>query len=753
MTTQSLNGSLNLRPAALAAALALSAPVAAEPIFQVPLNANADMRRYSENNVEIGGGANSEDSFKFGEFSGLRKDEPFLILNVNWLQRDSADDSRYWSVFGSNLGLPSRIFEGEIGQQGNYRLTARFDELTRYQFDSTSFIHQGLGSENLTLPPGFAQLAGQPPAAAAQLATFARPFDIKQERTGYEIGGSKLLGGNWDISTSYRLEEREGNKLIGAVVGNAGGNPRAVILPRPIDDKTHQFDVTANWTTARTQLQGQYYVSIYDPEVQRLTWQNPFTNAAWAAAANAPGAQGQLALDPDNQYHQFQVSGAHNLGTATRVTGLVSYGIMMQDEAFLPYTVNPGLLAPLPLPRGSLDGEIENTLVDLGISARPLKDLAVRASYRYDDRDNRTPQSQFSFIGGDSQNQFPNPGSDPTTVRTNLPVSSTQHTLRVRGDYAIAKGTRLTGEYQYQDTDRTFEARAETEEHRISAELRRIMSAWFTGGLRYTYSTRDGSTYDCSVPTLASFANPPSIAFPSTGQVFQCDTHPLLRKFHLADRDENRIKAFGSLSPTDTTSLQLAVDYYQADYNDTFLGLTDSTGVAATVDGSWAIREDLSAFAFYTYEKMAQDQTGQSFGGGNAADNFNRLWAVDLDDRTDTVGLGVNFKAIPEKLDVGAQYIFSRSEGRSSFSTGPALTSLPVPDIKTTLSSLQLFASYAHDKNTTFRLNYWYERYRSSDWAFDNATISSSNNVILTGQTSPDYDAHVIGFSVAVKSW
>jgi predicted porin len=76
-----------------------------------------------------------------------------------------------------------------------------------------------------------------------------------------------------------------------------------------------------------------------------------------------------------------------------------------------------------------------------------------------------------------------------------------------------------------------------------------------------------------------------------------------------------------------------------------------------------------------------------------------------------------------------------------------------VPDIKTTLHSLQLYARYTLDKNTALRFNYWYERYRSDDWAYDNATVSSSNNVILTGQTSPDYDAHVIGVSVVVKNW
>jgi hypothetical protein len=53
----------------------------------------------------------------------------------------------------------------------------------------------------------------------------------------------------------------------------------------------------------------------------------------------------------------------------------------------------------------------------------------------------------------------------------------------------------------------------------------------------------------------------------------------------------------------------------------------------------------------------------------------------------------------------------------------------------------------------TFRANYWYQRYRSTDWAFDNATPASSNNVLLAGQPSPSYTAHVFGISIAYTNW
>ena len=83
--------------------------------------------------------------------------------------------------------------------------------------------------------------------------------------------------------------------------------------------------------------------------------------------------------------------------------------------------------------------------------------------------------------------------------------------------------------------------------------------------------------------------------------------------------------------------------------------------------------------------------------------------------------------------------------------TRPAPTA--VPDLETTLNSFQLFGRYRVNKNVLLRFNYAYEKYRTSDWAFDNATPISSNNVLLTGHQAPNYTANVFGVSVAYTGW
>ena len=73
--------------------------------------------------------------------------------------------------------------------------------------------------------------------------------------------------------------------------------------------------------------------------------------------------------------------------------------------------------------------------------------------------------------------------------------------------------------------------------------------------------------------------------------------------------------------------------------------------------------------------------------------------------------------------------------------------------MKNKLHSLQLFGRWQYTKNLLFRANYWYQRYRATDWAYDNATPWSSNNVLLAGQPSSSYTAHVFGISVAYMNW
>ncbi|MFH1871623.1 MAG: hypothetical protein ABIG36_13480 [Pseudomonadota bacterium] len=123
---QNIHAPLRRRTVVLAVGAALAAlaaaPALADPLLTIKLFRDsevmfrdADMSRWADNYVELGAGYNSNDSVRFGQFSGLTDKGAFPIAGFNWISRDQANDAQYWQIHGANLGLDSRKFKAEGG--------------------------------------------------------------------------------------------------------------------------------------------------------------------------------------------------------------------------------------------------------------------------------------------------------------------------------------------------------------------------------------------------------------------------------------------------------------------------------------------------------------------------------------------------------------------------------------------------------------------------------------------------------------
>ncbi|MCG6874945.1 MAG: MtrB/PioB family decaheme-associated outer membrane protein [Betaproteobacteria bacterium] len=756
-------------------ALALAAPGAAlaEPMFQVPLTRGADMTRYDSNYFELGGGFQSQDSFKFGEFSGLYKEGGFVIGNFNMRKR-FGDAGNYVNAFGYNLGQDSRQLGIEGGRQGRYWLDAGFQQLTRYQYSDTQFIHAGLGGSSLVLPAGCGGFGQPPTATTAQLDACLHTYEIKQKREIGTLGGG-FYAGNWKFSLDYRQDDQTGNKRIGAVMGSNGGNPRSAILPYELDGKTTQITARANWTTKQAQADISFWYSKYDNNANSLTWQNPYTAAGgWAAGTGFPTGYGRLGLMPDNDFWQLQGTGAWNITPTMRLTGTLSYGVMSQNEAFLPYTINTAQIPiTTPLPRASADAQIKNTLFDLTYTWRALSKLSLKANYHYRKQDNNTPQAQYGYVAGDVGAQ-PNPVADTTNngaIRVNLPPGTVENKFKIDADYSLMRGTLLRGWYQYTRVNYEIaseELRSDTSNNQFAVELRKIMSEQFTGWLRYTYDQRRGSDFSTTRPYAASYTSATVAASP-------VDNLTTTRQFFMADYDKNLFTAVGNFSPMPKLSLGARFDWYETKFKGpdcggpgdqvapgfTFppecQGRDSMNGSSFTLDGSYTPALGWNTFAFYTYQTYKTDQTSRSWSGGNLAQATDpaRDWTASIKQNDNTFGLGVKYQPPGKQWDAGATYIYSSGKGTYDLGAGTVIANpvQPVPTNEAKGQSLQLYAKYQASKNILLRFNYWYQSLRSNDWAYDYATPSSSSNVLLTGHQSPRYTENVFGVSIAYTGW
>ena len=693
--------------------------------------------------VEAGILYNSTDSFKHGEYTGLTDQAPYGIGRFDVLLQSPYDskDTDYVRMQGTNLGLDSREVRIEGGRQGVVKGYIDYDQIPKFFSDSAQTPFVGAGSTTNTLPSNW--VGSGTTAGMTNLVADLNKIDLDYDRKQIGGGFSFIPAPHWEIRTDFQHEWKNGLKSVGAVIGNTGGNPRSVLLAEPIDYMTDQATVTLAYADKRMQGELSYYVSLFNDQNNSLIWQNPYTAiGGWAAAAGFPTGFGQLGLPPDNQFHQVNFSGGYNIDpmTATRVNLDVSYGWMLQDQTFLPYTVNPGLTVTNPLPRNSLDGEINTTLVNLRLTSHPWMKVHLRGGYRYDDRDNQTPRNLYDYIGGDSQNQITTPTSD--RFRYNRPYSYTEHKVDVEGDYDFMPHTTGTLGYEFENIHRTFQERENTYEHTGSARFKTMPFDFLTLTLKGAYGVRTGSHYDAELPEELTFTEQ-RIATNPVGM------NPLMVKFFEANRDRGRFGGELLVTPIDSVSVGLRTDYVRDHYPDSPLGLQDREEDTYTVDVSYVPMDAVTTYAFYTLNYIWTEQRNRSFSNASQQADPNRNWFVTQSDTIHTAGVGIDWKAIKDKLDINFDYTYSRAD--TGFDQASALAHLDLPSIKSELHSVGVLGTYHFRKDIALKMGYRFETYRTFDWALDNVAVNTLANVITMGDVSPDYTAHVVAASVAFK--
>jgi MtrB/PioB family decaheme-associated outer membrane protein len=751
---------------AVSAALAslAAAPAFADPLLTIKLFRDsevmfrdADMSRWAENYVELGVGYNSQDSLRFGQFSGLTKQGGFPLAGVNWISRSETNDAQYWQIHGANLGLDSRKIKAEGGVQGQWEASFSFDGLKKSQTDSARFIHQGLGTSNLTYTATVAN-----PTLLNQ--ALLQPFNIQQGRDIYRLGLKGLLGNEWDFKVNYREDRRDGTRLTGFATSSLGGTP-AFIVPYQIDDKTQQIEAVLAYATKLAQFQVGYTYSKFSNALTAFNVQSPFTGV---------NANNRMSLAPDNDYHQISATGAYNISKTTRLSATYSRGIASQNEAFLPFSAN-GAAATAALPRSSLDGKVVNTLLDVALTAKPIDKMNVKLGYQYRDNDNRTPIARFQYAQRD--------GAavglvDSVSDRTNAPVSTKENKATLEADYEIAPKTVLRAGLEHSNKKYTLTDRTDTQTNKLSVELRKPVADDFLGSLGYAYTQRRGSNYDKGV----FFRNTYSTNYQNN--TVGLTNHPSMRSFMYADYDENRLRTAGNWTLSETLSLQGVIDGYQQKFRkltcnqfndanqsgvngitaalaDTCLGRDSAEGGSVSLDLQYQPEENLTTFAFANLSQSRIKQIGRTWtrpGVTGALDNKN--WYGDMVALDGTLGFGLKWQP-EEKWDVGGTYIFNHGIGKSginqeaSTNTTVIAASQALPDTWSKLHTLQLFAKWDHSKQLSWRFNYLYENLRSYDWALSDVgpVVSGLTSVLLTGQQAPRYSNHVFGVSAVVKSW
>lgn len=644
--------------------------------------------------IELGLWILSGDAYSFGDYTGLDDDGLFAIADASarWRQDDGAG---YWDVDARDLGLDARSIEVRGGQQGLFDVYVGYDNVPRRINDSARTPFLGSGGPTLSLPDGWITAAST--QQMPELQDSLRPLELRQDRERFVASFGLVHSARWDTALTVRHDVRDGVKPVGASFITL-----ASVLPQPVDAQTDQIELSTSLTGKQWQAAAGYYASFFRNDNPALTWDTPYNPLTDGSST------GRLALAPDNQFHQLSVTAGYRPASSVRLTSHLSAGRMFQDERFVATSTDAELATPLP--RRSLDGQVDTVAARLRANAGPWAGLRLRAEYTYDDRNNRTPRDSYEPVVTDVL---------VADARSNLPYDFTRQKTGLGMNYRLLSWARLSLDWDQDRRTRSLQARQRTDEWTLRSRLHVQPPLPLSVNVGYLHADRSGSN------ALPSPAGTPA-------------DNPQLRAFHLANRVRDAATLGVGTGVGDWLSVDVNGSYGRDRYPDTDIGLERRRSFGYGADVALRPLDKLSAVAFWSYDDLDARQSGsQRFEFPD--------WEAQTRDRASVAGLRLEATDLWRRCDVGAEYQYLRTRGRTAVRAGT--TDPGFPELAIRRQETRVYALYRARPRVGLRLEYRYADYRSSDWALTDVAPDTIHNLLSLGQGSPVYHANLIGLS------
>lgn len=652
--------------------------------------------------ISLGAGYWSKDRPQQGIYDGMGEKGGYGLLDAYIARRDDATGT-WFTLDARNLGLDTREFRADWFRQGSLGVYLEYSRTPRDNPNTFLTGVQGIGTTTLRVP--------------TPSATTLNEVHLGTVREMTHAGLSKDLGAGLAFRVSFKNEDKSGTRQWGR-----GG--AAEFAVEPIDSNIRQLEAVLSRVGKTFQIQGGYYGSWY-------TSDNKLVDTALSSGAS----QFFLSLPLDNQAHQLFVDGGYNFTPATRGTFKVAYTRATQDER-----IPTADVAAIPKFAGApthLDGRLDTTLAQFGVTSRASKDFSWLASLRFYEVDEKTPQVRVIQTGATC--------TTASNCVDNTPLTFKTLTGKLEGTYRMVQGLSLIGGIEHSSQDRNVPVgtitatgdlqrwvpwRAELDETTYRVQLRRSLSETVNGSLAFLHSKRDGPEF-----TLANM--------PQGNQI-----NPI----HLADRDRNKLRLVLDWTPLDALNFTFNAEAAQDEYGYSAArpyGLRDGEATLVSLDAAYAITDQWKMTAWYTRDNTKASQFGQR---SNLTGTGNAEKEAHLEDIGDTLGVGFRGALMP-RFKLGGDLLYSRNVNKypETVTTAgivyAAGTVGPLPDIENKLIRVNLFATYALQKNSDLRIDYIHERWESDDWswlfangtAFTYGTTTDGTQVIQKPKQTADF--------------
>ena len=662
-------------------------------------------------------------------------------VDINLIKRN---DHGYWfSVQGKDLGQRNQEFGASAEQQGDWRIALDYNEITRFAPYIVNSKVTGVGTDTLVLNKDFRSYQGIGPESS-----------LKLERTGTTISGTKYFAENFKFNFSMKSEDKKGaimsaangatwNSPVGATY--AGKNYATnFYAPQPENYRHNQFEASFDYFTKKLQLSGGVYVSVLDhPSIAMQT--SPGQNSLSTTAG--PITSPWISLPPANRASQWDFSGGYNASDDTRVSFKLAKEVGNQSAPFIPaygntvtgsstYTqINPPGVPYAPgIANVGLDGLVETTSAFGMVTSRLSKDLNFLASWRYEDRNDKTPQRLYLDKTANAI-EYPDGVLNPVESHK-VNRGKAEMTYRLAGGYSLSGGL----EFDRKATPQAY--RDEVTDKTVRLELRKALSDTLNGKFMVASSNRDGGAWHLLDGT------------PAPGATTFSTTTGVAAPLQFVDRRRDKVKIMADWSPVDPLSLQIFYEYAKDAYNFTppsgnaQMGMTDGRANLVGLDAAFQINDKWKANAYYSLNTNKTHQNEVYTPRINAADqsckgvlatNSCTPWMADLDMRGEVFGVGLNGSVA--SWTFGAKYLYSQDTTKYGITFNPAGptpagSSVPagagvLPDTVYSINRLNFSGGYAVNKQTRVRLDYIYDVRKMDDYTWSQWTFSDGTRVTV----------------------
>jgi len=669
------------------------------------------------------------------------------------LTLDLTKGSRYFYLSAMNVQQADERITAGVGDYGKFTLDLGYDSIPhRFSFDgATSYVEKTPGVFTLNdvirsaaealVPTGTSTNIAAARALVSSFLTSAAPIDLglQRKKATLDFAYTPSVPFSFNVAGSY--ETRGGNRPYGTPLGFSN----AIELPEPIHYKTTNMDTSLEYHKGWGTVKAGFTASMFDNDVQSLTWDNPYriTDSTYASAYSAGNgtAHGQMALWPSNDAVRFYLSGSFKPLKATRISAAASYGTFTQDQKLLPFTVNtaipgsdPTAVNALSAPRESAKAKANITSLDLTLNSRLMKSVYFTAGFRYYDFGNKIEELDI-----------PNGYARLDQVWENIPIAVEPYSFtrsRLFGDltFNVLKNTSLKVGYSLYGVRRQ-EGTHETEKNKSDEGTFKVSvdsnpMDWLTLRVTYLNAKRDWSLDDTYYAYIPSFN---------------------FKRYFEASRNRQSVNALVGLTPVENLDIQLTYAFGRDDYPHSDYGLTRDDFDMYGIDLSYAFAKNQTLYGFYTREIYDADQASRQSG---ATFSVNPLddWTANIKDTVDTFGAGQTIELLADKLNFDLSASYSKAAG-SSFLFSPAggtpnaALNFTDPLDSTTWWTIQSSFKWQMMKNLLVVLGYWYEQYDLKDIVRNEIAVDyAAAGAIFLGALEPGYKYHV-GSVKFIYSW